>query len=147
MAAAHHQAIPAAVGAQHAAPFPPRARPWPRTAAMGSALLRSTSRAPWPAQHYSWSASTIALCGTGRAWQCLRFPKGLDSVVPEDFLPEDRFNFKKQKQLIKLSQIWLLEHRIPLDSKWQIDVIGISIDINSKKAKIRHFKNAVEDIS
>ncbi len=68
-------------------------------------------------------------------------------VVPEDFLPEDRFNFKKQKQLIKLSQIWLLEHRIPLDSKWQIDVIGISIDINSKKAKIRHFKNAVEDIS
>ena len=65
--------------------------------------------------------------------------------TPEDFLPEDRFNFKKQKQLIKLSQIWLVENTIPLDSKWQIDVIGISIDINSKKAKIRHFKNAVED--
>ena len=72
-------------------------------------------------------------------------PEGTPEGTPEDFLPEDRFNFKKQKQLIKLSQIWLLEHRIPLDSKWQIDVIGISIDINSKKAKIRHFKNAVED--
>ena len=71
-------------------------------------------------------------------------------VVPEetqeDFFPEDRFNFKKQKQLIKLSQIWLAENRIPLDSRWQIDVLGITIDENSKKAKIRHFENAVEDL-
>jgi len=65
----------------------------------------------------------------------------------EDFFPEDRFNFKKQKQLIKLSQIWLAEKKIPLDSRWQIDVIGVLIDINSKKAKIRYFENAVEDIS
>jgi len=57
--------------------------------------------------------------------------------------PEDRVDFRKQKQLIKLAQDWLVEKKIPLDSKWQIDVISIKIDLNTKKAKIRHFKNAV----
>ncbi len=59
------------------------------------------------------------------------------------FVPEDRVNFDKQKQLIKLAQIWLNGKKIPLDSKWQIDVVAIRVDLNSKKAKIRHLKNAV----
>lgn len=58
------------------------------------------------------------------------------------FFPEDRVNFKKQKQLIKLSQMWLLEKKIPLDSKWQIDVVSVRVDLNSKKAGIRHIRNA-----
>lgn len=59
------------------------------------------------------------------------------------FLPEDKVNFQKQKQLIKVAQDWLSEKRISLESKWQIDVISIKIDPNTKKAKIRHFKNAI----
>ena len=60
-----------------------------------------------------------------------------------DYLPEDKVNFQKQRQLIKLSQNWLLEKKIPLESKWQIDVVSIKVDLSSKKAKIRHFENAV----
>ncbi len=60
-----------------------------------------------------------------------------------NFNPEDKVNFQKQKKLIKLAEIWLNQNKIPLDSKWQIDIIGIKIDLNNKKAKIRHFKNAV----
>jgi len=57
--------------------------------------------------------------------------------------PEEKVNFLKQKKLIKTAQSWLMKKKIPLDTKWQIDVISIKIDLNSKKAKLRHFKNAV----
>lgn len=69
--------------------------------------------------------------------------KTLRQAQGEGFLAEDKVNSKKQKQLIKLAQIWLSEKKIPLDSQWQIDVIAITTDLNSKKAKIRHFKNAI----
>ena len=59
------------------------------------------------------------------------------------YLPEDKVDFRKQRQLIKLAQMWLSEKKIPLDSKWQIDVISIKVNLNSKKAKIMHFENAV----
>jgi len=36
-----------------------------------------------------------------------------------------------------------MKNKIPLNKKWQIDIIAIKIDLNIKKAKIRHFKNAV----
>lgn len=59
------------------------------------------------------------------------------------FEPEDEVDFKKQKKLIKLAEIWLNKNKIPLDTKWQIDVIGIKVDLETKKARIRHFENAV----
>ena len=61
-----------------------------------------------------------------------------------DFYPEEKVDYKKQKKLVKLAQSWLIENKIPLDSFWQIDVIGILVDRIIKKAKIRHFKNVVE---
>lgn len=60
-----------------------------------------------------------------------------------DFFPEDKVNYKKQRKLIKLAQSWLLKNKVSLDSAWQIDVVSVIVDIKTKKAKIRHFKNAV----
>lgn len=57
--------------------------------------------------------------------------------------PEEKVDFVKQRKLIKTAQSWIMEKKIPLDSKWQIDVISIKIDLNLKKAKIQHFKNAI----
>jgi len=65
------------------------------------------------------------------------------SAFGGSFLAEDRVNFKKKRQLIKFSQKWLSENNLALDSKWQIDVISVKIDFKNKKAKIRHFENAV----
>jgi hypothetical protein len=42
-----------------------------------------------------------------------------------------------------MAEYWLLENKIPFDTKWQIDVISVIINLNSKKAKIRHFENAI----
>ena len=61
--------------------------------------------------------------------------------VSGGFLPEDRVNFEKQRKLAKLAETWLLKNRIPLDSKWQIDVVSVKINLDSKKAKVRHFEN------
>jgi len=57
--------------------------------------------------------------------------------------PEEKVNFQKQKQLIKIAQDWLSEKKVPLESKWQIDVVAIKIDLGLKKAKIRHIQNAI----
>lgn len=69
--------------------------------------------------------------------------KTITSAQDGGYLPEDKVNFQKQKQLIKIAQDWLSEKKIPLESKWQIDIISIKVDLSSKKAKIRHLKNAV----
>ena len=55
--------------------------------------------------------------------------------------PEEKVNFQKQRKIIKTAESWLMAKKIPLDAKWQIDVISIKIDLADKKAKIRHFKN------
>lgn len=68
--------------------------------------------------------------------------KTLRQAQGKPFLPEDKVNFRKQKQLIRIAQDWLSEKKIPLESKWQIDVMAIKIDLESKKAKIRHIQNA-----
>ncbi len=57
--------------------------------------------------------------------------------------PEEKVDYLKQKKIIKTANQWLMEKKIPLDKKWQIDVIALKIDLINKKAKIRHFQNAV----
>ena len=59
------------------------------------------------------------------------------------FSPEENVNFLKQRKIIKTAQSWLMEKKISPETKWQIDIISIKIDFNLKKAKIRHFQNAV----
>lgn len=67
--------------------------------------------------------------------------KTLQQSQAEQFLPEDKVNFLKQRKIIKTAESWLMEKKIPLDSKWQIDVVAIKIDFNFKEAKVRHFTN------
>lgn len=57
------------------------------------------------------------------------------------FLPEDKVDFRKRKRIIKTAEYWLTKNKIPLDSKWQINIIAVTIDLSNKKAKIKYFKN------
>lgn len=56
-------------------------------------------------------------------------------------LPEEKVNYSKKRKLRIVAESWLREKKIPLESKWQIDVISIRINLENKKAKIRHFLN------
>jgi len=58
-----------------------------------------------------------------------------------EIFPEEKINFSKKKKLIATAESWLIKNKIPLDSKWQIDVI--SVEIKEGKTKISHFENAI----
>jgi len=60
------------------------------------------------------------------------------------YLPEDSVNFSKQQKLIKTAQTFIYENKYSEDTFWRIDVIAIEINKASRRAKIRHIKNAVE---
>ena len=60
-----------------------------------------------------------------------------------NFLPEDKINFTKQQKIMKVAESYLLEKKIPLDRKWQVDAISVLISSDKKKAKVRHLENAV----
>lgn len=66
----------------------------------------------------------------------------------ESFYPEDEITPKKKRQLLKMAQIYLSARKIPFDTPCQIDILAIEVLPGSrfKKAKIRHYKNAIEDI-
>lgn len=58
------------------------------------------------------------------------------------FSPEQKVNFQKQRKIIRAAQAWLLEKRVPPETRWQIDIISINLDLGLKRAKVYHFKNA-----
>ena len=64
-----------------------------------------------------------------------------DSGEPLAISPEEKFNLQKKRKIIKMAEGWLIEKKIPFDSKWQIDVISIKINLGDKKAKILYFEN------
>ncbi len=55
--------------------------------------------------------------------------------------PEQRVDFRKRETIAKIAEIWLDEHGKQQDIRWQIDVLAIVLDFNSRKAKVRHFEN------
>ena len=57
------------------------------------------------------------------------------------FNPEDKVNFQKKKKIIIVAQNWLMEHHHSPNTKWQLDIISLRIDLENKKAKIKHFEN------
>ena len=61
----------------------------------------------------------------------------------DSFHPEDRVDHKKQRKLRQLCEIWLNKNKFKQNQPYQIDVIGILIDENSKSAKISYFENVV----
>jgi len=61
----------------------------------------------------------------------------------EHFLPEYSIDARKIKKLKNMCEIYLTEKSYPASQQWQIDVISIAIDKNSKKAKIKHIENAI----
>ncbi|MBI2450918.1 MAG: YraN family protein [Parcubacteria group bacterium] len=64
--------------------------------------------------------------------------------IKNDFAsPEDNVNFKKQKKLIRLAELYLIKNKYPQNQEWQIDIISIDVDRQSKKSEIRHLEQAI----
>ena len=71
--------------------------------------------------------------------------KANKDAAPE-FSPEIRVNHKKKNKLINLATAYMLNQKMKdRDLDWQIDIISVILDSENKKAKIKHFKNAVSN--
>lgn len=62
----------------------------------------------------------------------------------EGLEPEFRVDYKKKDKLIKLATAYMLNKKLS-DFNWQIDIISVIFDSENKKARIKHFKNAVNN--
>lgn len=69
--------------------------------------------------------------------------KTRDIKNTKNFLAEYSVNKRKIQRLKKTCQIYLIERKYPVSQEWQIDVISIAVDKETKKAKIKHFENFV----
>jgi putative endonuclease len=58
-----------------------------------------------------------------------------------EIFPEEKVDFQKRKKLIKVAESWLIKNKIPLNSKWQIDIV--SVLMKEKRTEIFHFENAI----
>ena len=57
--------------------------------------------------------------------------------------PERSVDSRKQQKLIRIAELYLIERKYPDDTDWQIDVIGVVLNTETRRANLRHLKNAV----
>ncbi len=67
------------------------------------------------------------------------------------YLAQDKVNETKKWKIAKAAEMWLIKNKIPLDSKWQIDVIAVEMlpddrpeifrKILGPRFKLSHFEN------
>ncbi len=69
--------------------------------------------------------------------------KTRDAKNVEHYLAESSVNHLKIKKLQKICETYLAEKRYPYSQKWQIDVLAVIVDKENRKAKIKHYKNAI----
>ncbi len=85
--------------------------------------------------HFIEVKSLLAYSNNGRS----------STIRVQEFFPEEKVDWKKQRKLIRLSQIWLESKKLPAETPYQIDIIGISADKGKRMAKLHFFKNVFED--
>lgn len=59
------------------------------------------------------------------------------------FFPEEHVNYRKQRKLRQMAQIYLEKNDYKQDTAYQIDIIGIIANQETRNAKLHYFPNAV----
>jgi putative endonuclease len=57
--------------------------------------------------------------------------------------PEENMHPEKLKRLHRAVQTYLLDHKIPEEKEWRIDLACVFIDFQSKKAKVEMLENII----
>ncbi len=67
------------------------------------------------------------------------------------YLAQDKVNMVKKWKIAKAAELWLIKNKVPLNVKWQIDVIAVEllpddrpkvfVKILGPKNKLSHFEN------
>lgn len=57
--------------------------------------------------------------------------------------PFEKINYYKAKKLMQNAMIYLIQKDYPEDRPWQIDVISVELNYQTRNAKIRHLKDVI----
>ena len=60
-----------------------------------------------------------------------------------NFFPEEKVNYKKQRKLKQLASLWLSKNKYSQNYPYQIDIAGIVVNEGTRIAKLHYFKNVV----
>ncbi len=60
-----------------------------------------------------------------------------------NFVPEEHVDYRKQRKLRQMAQIWLDKNKYKQDTAHQIDIVGILVNQATRMAKLHYFPNAV----
>ena len=63
--------------------------------------------------------------------------------IGDNYEPEENVHPEKLKRMLRTIQSYLLEKRVGDDVLWQIDVAGVFVDLDGKKARVRFTENVV----
>lgn len=67
------------------------------------------------------------------------------TIIANDngFFPEEHVNYKKERKLCHMAQIWLQKNNLEQDIAYQIDIVGILVNRATRIAKLHYFSNAI----
>lgn len=60
-----------------------------------------------------------------------------------EYRPEDNVHPWKIQRLLRAIQSWVAEKDVSDETLWQLDLITVELDLNSKKSKINYIENIV----
>lgn len=63
--------------------------------------------------------------------------------VANDWAPEENVHPQKLKRIVRAIQSYIMEKDFSEDEVWQIDVVGVLLNLDEKKARIRVTENVV----
>ncbi len=71
--------------------------------------------------------------------------KTVAGLACHSFSPEERADWKKQRKLKRLAEMWLAKNKLAQDAPHQIDIAGIVVDEYSRMARLHYFSNVIAE--
>ena len=65
------------------------------------------------------------------------------SYETDRYRPEENVHYQKLKRLSRVIQTYLLDKNVSYETGWQIDVLAVFLDLETKKAKFRWIENII----
>ena len=66
-----------------------------------------------------------------------------DKYETDRYRPEENVHYQKLKRLSRVIQTYLLDKKVSYETEWQIDVMAVFLDLESKKARFRFTENII----
>ncbi len=76
--------------------------------------------------------------------KALKSQANLHPKLIQGWFPEQHADYHKQRKIKQLAEIWLKKQRYPQDFPYQIDIIGVLINEETRYSDIEYFPNAVK---